>query len=129
MSSTYFQYRAVRNNVRKGAALVLALLLSGLLAAQTLLLQVDEADIPAVEKLIHDLKPRPRWFAADTLSLIAPDSVGLFTAVQALLGHLQKNARLAASFDSLVQRDDSTYTARLYLGPSMYWIRLRPATA
>ncbi len=129
MFSTYFQYRAVRNNVRKGAALVLALLLCGMLAAQSLLLQVDEADIPAVEQLIHDLKPRPRWSATDTLSLIAPDSAGLFMAAQALLSHLQKNAHLTVSFDSLEQRDDSTYSARLYLGPSMYWIRIRPATA
>ena len=100
-----------------------------MLAAQSLLLQVDEADIPAMEKLIHDLKPRPRWSGIDTLSLAAPDSAGLFMAAQALLSHLQKNARLTASFDSLEQRDDSIYTARLYLGPSMYWIQLRPASS
>lgn len=116
-----------RHFLFSGTALVLTLFILNRSGAQTLRLAVSEADIPALESLMRDFTPAPYRPAADTLVFTAPDSAALFAAAQSWLSHLQKNARLAASFDSLKQYNDSTYTARLYPGPPMYWLQLRPA--
>lgn len=116
-----------RRFLLSGTVLVLTLFILNRSGAQTLRLAVSGTEIPLLESLMRDFTPAPYRPAADTLVFRAPDSTALFATAQSLLVHFQKNACLAASFDSLKRHNDSAYTARLYLGPPMYWLQLRPA--
>jgi len=95
--------------------------------AQTLRLHVNPEDARIIEPLVRDLSPKPVVFTPDTLLLAAPDSAKLHAAATALLDRLRQTAYLAASLDDLRPANDSVATARLHLGPPMYWVQLRPA--
>ena len=116
-----------RHFLFRGTFLVLTLFIFNRSGAQTLRLVASERDIPALDALMRDFTPAPRRLGADTLVLSAQDSAALFAAAQFWLSHLQKNAYLAASYDSVERHNDSSFTARLYLGPPRYWLPLRPA--
>ena len=116
-----------RHFLFRGTFLVLTLFIFNRSGAQTLRLVASERDIPALDALMRDFTPAPRRLGADTLALSGPDSAALFAAAQSWLSHLQKNAYLAASYDSVERHNDSSFTARLYLGPPMYWLQLRPS--
>jgi len=95
--------------------------------AQTLRLHVAPGDAKSIEPLVRDLNPKPVVFAPDTFLLAAADSAKLRVAASAFLDRLRQNAYLAASVDDWQKFTDSTATARLYLGPAMYWVRLHAA--
>ncbi|MBK9335266.1 MAG: BamA/TamA family outer membrane protein [Lewinellaceae bacterium] len=96
--------------------------------AQTLRLHVAPDDAKTIEPLVRNLSPRPQVFAPDSMVLVAPNAAALDTAVLAFLALLRQNTWLAASVDDRRPLNDSTATARLYLGPPMYWVQLRAAT-
>lgn len=106
---------------------LLGVLIAAAGRAQTLRLSAAAADTPVLDKLLRDFSPPLQRTEANLFVLSAPDSAALFAAGKSLLGHLQKNAYLTASFDSLQKADDSSYVARLYLGPPLRWVQLRPA--
>lgn len=93
-------------------------------SGQTLRLYVAPADRVAFERLTRDLSPHPQPLEGDTFLLPASDS-----SKQALLNRLRENAYLAASLDHWSPVNDSTAAADLYLGPALYWVQLRPASA
>ncbi|MFN0013616.1 MAG: BamA/TamA family outer membrane protein [Saprospiraceae bacterium] len=95
--------------------------------AQKIFLYTRPEDAKAVEPLVRDLLPKPERIAPDTFLLTANDSASLHAAASALLGLLHQNAYLVASIDDRLATNDSTSTARLYLGPAMYWVTLQPA--
>ncbi|TNE54285.1 MAG: hypothetical protein EP344_14385 [Bacteroidetes bacterium] len=90
--------------------------------AQVLHLAVPQSDVPTFTALTNQLKPRLQAFAPDSFLLPYTD-----TSAIALLTQLRQNAYLAASIDSVSRQSDSVLTARLYLGPPMYWVQLRAA--
>jgi hypothetical protein len=91
-------------------------------------LHVAPADAKIIEPLVRNLSTRPQVFAPDSMVLVAPNSAALDTAMLALLAQLRQNAYLVASMDDRRSLNDSTATARLHLGPPMYWVQLRAAT-
>jgi outer membrane protein assembly factor BamA len=91
------------------------------LPAQQLLLVIDSTAVNAVDITVREAKLRTEWTHPDTLSL--PDSVA-----PVFLKNLHARSYLAASIDSLMVFDSIRY-GRLYLGPAMYWVSLRPDTA
>lgn len=104
-------------------------LYAGILPAQTLQLRLAESELPLLERLTRDLIPRPYQAPGPVLVFTAADSAALLNTGRALIQLLHKKAFLTASIDSLAWLDDSTATARLYTGPSMYWVRLRTGAA
>lgn len=95
--------------------------------AQTLRLHTASGDVKTVEPLVRDLNPKPVVVAPDTFLLTTTDSAKLQAAASALLNRLRQNAYLAASIDNWQKAGDSTATARLHLGPPMYWVQLHAA--
>lgn len=104
-------------------------LLSALLSAQSpagLRLDVSPADAPLLAPLLRKWSPTPKelpggWFFP------APDTLGGADMGQRLIRHLQDNTYLGASLDSFQRLDARNARARLFLGPPMYWVALRPA--
>ena len=97
--------------------------------AQTLRLFVAPEEAPVLEALTEKFSPRLIAFAPDSFLLNVPDSAALDMAAHKLLDQLRRNAYLTASIDSLFYQNDSTASARLYLGPALHWLQLRPASA
>jgi len=95
--------------------------------AQTLRLHIPPEDAGRIEPLLRDLNPKPVAFTPDSFLLVAADSAKLHAAALAFLNRLRQNAYLAASLDDLQPANDSSSTARLHLGPPMYWVQLHPA--
>ena len=89
--------------------------------AQGLRLSVSPAETAVFTDLTRNFKPTLVRLAVDTFLLPDADS-----SAQLLLQHLRQNSYLAASIDSL-STQDRLVTARLYLGPAMRWVQLRPA--
>ncbi len=110
---------------RLSGLLLLCLALPALGFTQSLRLFVSPAEAPLFEQLTGKFTPRPQQIAPDSFLITAP--TGPDSAARALLGHLRANSYLAASLDSLSFLNDSTATARLYMGPPMRWVRLEAA--
>ncbi|MCC6462837.1 MAG: BamA/TamA family outer membrane protein [Saprospiraceae bacterium] len=108
---------------------MLLLLSPAFLPAQTLRLCIDARDAAAWGNLQASLTPRPLALAADTFLIKSSDSSSLTGPGEQLLRQLRAQAYLSASIDSFHVLHDSLATARLYLGPPLYWLRLRPAGA
>jgi len=96
--------------------------------AQTVRLHTAPTDLRTVEPMLRNLTPRPQVAAPDTFLLVAKDSAALASALSALLAQLRQNTYLTASIDDLRPRNDSVATARLHLGPPMFWVQLRAAS-
>lgn len=103
-------------------------LLVALLSAQSpagLRLDVSPADAPALAPLLRKWSPAPAetgsgWFFP------APDTLGGADMGLRLIRLLQENTYLGASLDSFQRLDARNARARLFLGPPMYWVALRP---
>lgn len=90
-------------------------------------MQVAPDEAKSIEPLVRDLNPRPVGIAPDTFLLTAADSAKMRAAASAVLDRLRQNAYLAASLDDWQKANDSSATARLHLGPPMYWVNLHAA--
>lgn len=91
------------------------------LPAQQLFLAMDSSAAQVADIAMREGKWKAVWIAPDTL--ILPDSVAPL-----LLESLRSSSYLSASIDSATTVDSVRY-GRLYLGPSMYWVRIRPDIA
>ena len=112
----------------RGGVLTLTLLFPLFLSAQTLRLATHPADRPALTAALRDFRFKALDYQSDTLVFQLPDTLTYQIVGAALLRHLQSQAYLSASLDSLsaTGRDAK---AQLYLGPAMRWVQLRTNVA
>lgn len=102
---------------------------ASVLSAQTasgLWLQIAPNDAPTVARLTRKVTPGVLDAHDGRLFFPAADSAGVVAAGGRLLHLFQDNAYLSASLDSFQFLDARTAAARLYLGPEMRWVQLRP---
>lgn len=110
-----------------GRALLLLLLYSLHLSAQSLRLYTNPAERPAIADALQDFRFQVIDNQFDTLTFLVPDTSNYAAVGAALLQHLRSNAYLTASLDSL-RTVGPDAVARLYLGFPVRWVQLRPGT-
>ena len=107
---------------------VFLLFLSFHLSAQSLRVVTNPAERPALREALKDFKFVSIDNQSNTITFPLPDTTNYTVICAALLQHLHTNAYLTASLDSLRMTGFGA-TARLYLGPAMRWVQLRPNTS
>ena len=104
-------------------------LLTALLSAQSvagLRLDVSPDDAAALTPLLHKWSPAPEKVAGGWF-FPAPDTLGGADMGLRLIRFLQENTYLGASLDDYQRLNTRNTRARLFLGPPMRWVALRPA--
>lgn len=105
-------------------------LLTALLSAQSVAgLRLDvspDEESAALTPLLHKWSPAPEKVAGGWF-FPAPDTLGGADMGLRLIRFLQENTYLGASLDDYQRLDTRNTRARLFLGPPMRWVALRPA--